>query len=148
MTWFMLLSSTLVDLYLMHNCLVFSEIASQGVLMDAEEAFYKARNFEHDFKRAVAWNTTDEFLEYWSSVGELTYGVFSEFPEKGCKQTDSSFIAFLDSTVLRRHNIIIFSPMGFDESCITLEVEHQGFKTYGVVVSTVCINTSSPLLLC
>jgi len=147
-TWFLLLSTTLVDLYVMHEKLIFSEIRSQGILMDAEEAFYRARNFEIDFKKSLAAGREAEFFNYWSSIGTLSFGYFVEFPEKGCEQVALPFIEFLNSSILKRENLLIFSPIGTRRTCIALEINHQNFKTYGVVVSTLCVNTSSPLFLC
>lgn len=148
MTWFLLLSSTLTNLYLMYDTLIFSEIESQGVLMDAEELFYLARNFEYDFNKMLIEDNSENFLNYWSRKGNLTYGIFSEFGKKACIQVDLSFEEFLNSTVLYRDNLILFSPLETGKSCVTLEIKHQNFKTYGAVVSTICVNTSSPLLLC
>jgi hypothetical protein len=146
--WYLLLSTTLVDLYLIYNGLIFSELSTQGTLMDAEEAFYAARNFEFDFRSALKKGTTGEFLEYWGSRGNLTYGYLSEFPEKSCEQANATFDEFLNSTVLKRDGLLIFSPVGARRSCVALEIDLHRFKTYGIVVSTVCVNTSSPLFLC
>ena len=147
-TWYLLLSATLVDLYLIHNQLIFSELSTQGTLIDAEEAFYKARNFEFDFKKSLKEKDFQDFVEYWSSQGNFTYGYFLEFPEKTCEQINITFAEFLDLTVLERENLLIFSPIGARRTCVALEIDLHRFKTYGAVVSTVCVNTSSPLLLC
>ena len=145
-TWFLLLGITLTNMYLAYAKLLSSELKNQGDLMDAEEAFYKARNFEFDFKRAVASGETKEFYDYWSSQGSLVYGSFQEFPEKHCKQTDDSFELFLSKTL--SENPLLFSPIGQEQACVTLAVEYGKFKTFGIIKSTVCINTSSRLFLC
>jgi len=140
-TWFFLLASTLANLYAVYDVLVSSELKNQGVLMDADEAFYMARNFEHDFKRALADGEMEGFGERWN----FTYG---SWQDGRCVQVNMSLDEFLNLTVLQREDTIIFSPLMTGRSCLAMEVRHQYFKTYGVVVSTVCINKSSPLFLC
>jgi len=145
-TWFLLLGMTLTNMYLAYSTLLSSELKNQGERMDAEEAFYMARNFEFDFKRAVAQGDTQEFYDYWSSQGNLVYGIFHEFPEKHCEQADMSFKGFLSQTLSK--NPLLFSPIGQEQTCVVLDVQYGKFKTLGVIKSTVCINTSSRLFLC
>ncbi len=140
-TWFFLLASTLVNLYAIYGTLVSSELKNQGVLMDADEAFYMARNFEYDFRRAVVDGEVENFKERWN----FTYG---NWQDGRCVQVNVSLDEFLNMTILQRGNTLIFSPLMTGRSCLAAEVRHQYFKTYGVVVSTVCINRSSPLFLC
>lgn len=148
LTFFLLLATALVDLYAMHGRLVRAEMRNQAVLMDASEAFYLARNFEHDFRRSLALNETEDFLRHWSGRGDLTYGHFRDYPEKGCEQADLGFEEFLGRAVKRDGDVIWFTPIGSDVSCVVLRVHKGGFKTYGVIKSTVCVNVSSPLFLC
>ena len=148
MTWFFLLASTLVNVYLMYSGLMSSETENQGTLMDAEEAFYMARNFEYDFKRALSEGELRQFHEYWSSKGTLTHGYFQEFPEKECIQSSQPFEEFVDTATLEQGGALVFSPTAAGQTCVTLAVDYGKFKTLGVIKSTVCVNTSSPLFLC
>ncbi len=146
--WFFLLASTLISLVSMKNLLISNEVEVQSVLMDAEEAFYTARNFEFDFKKRVAENNFDDFLQYWETRGDVTYGFFSDVFEKQCVQTDSTFEVFLDEVLLQRKEYTLFSPINKAKTCVTLEINYKNFKTYGVITSLTCISNVSPLLSC
>ena len=148
LTWFFLLSMTLIDLYAIHNTLVFSEITNQGTLMTVEELFYLGRNFEYSFKEAISLGDTDSFLDYWAPRGNISFGILVEFPKKHCVQTNFTFSEFLRLALIEHGNIILFSPIGVQQSCISLEVSNDGFKTYGVISSLTCINTSSSWFSC
>ena len=144
MTWFLLLGTSLINLYAAYSHMIDIELEGQGTLMDAEEAFYGARNFEFEFMRAVAENELERFHERWPG---LIYGYFQEFPEKECIQTQETFSEFM-SRALSRSEPVLFSPIGGKQTCLTHETNYGKFKTRGVIKSTVCINTSSPLFLC
>ena len=146
--WFFLLASTLISLVSMKNLLISDEVEVQSILMDAEETFYIARNFEFDFKKRVVENNFEGFLQYWGTRGKVNYGFFSDVFEKQCVQTDSTFEDFLNEVLLRRQDYTLFSPINQMKTCVTLEIDYKNFKTYGAIISLTCISNSSPLLSC
>ena len=132
----------------MKYLLVSNDLDVQSKLMNAEEAFYIARNFEYDFKRRVSEDDFETFFEYWETKGNITYGFFSNIFENQCIQTEQSFGDFLDSALLKREDYIMFSPIGPQKTCVVLEIHYKDFKTYGVITSLKCIGKSSPLFSC
>jgi hypothetical protein len=116
----------------MSHSLVSRSVSIQSKLIDADEAFYKARNFEWDFA-----NTHN--IEYWKTKGNLSYGVALS---SKCEQISLPFKKFLEKSKN------LSSGIGFGPSCVTLEIEYKNFKTFGVLKSPVCVNLSLPSLSC
>ena len=132
LTWFLLLSTTLVGLYSLNLQLDKKSLSVQGSLMDADEAFYLARNFEWDFAQT-------HNISYWKTKGDIVYG--TKVGTK-CVQSNLAFKDFLEKT----KNLTL--GLGLGPSCVTLEIEYKNFKTLGVLKSPVCVNLSLPSLSC
>ncbi len=137
LTLFLLLSTALVNLYAAYLSLVRASLSYQGQMMDADESFYLARNFEFDARRMIA---TGGNLSHWRSKGNLSFGSAYD----SCVQTGLSWDEFRNRTFRGGH----FLALGFAPACVTLEVDYKNFKTLGVLKSPLCINTSSRLLSC
>ncbi|MBR9681001.1 MAG: hypothetical protein GOU98_04230 [Candidatus Altiarchaeota archaeon] len=143
LTWFLLVSLTLISLYATKATLLNLELKKQSELMDAEELFYQARNFEFDFFKAVSNHNLDEFYNYWDTQGDLNYGYF-DYSNLLCEQVSFSFTEFINNQKIQEDSVIFFE----NSLCVTLSLEDSGFKTFGVVVSPICINTSSQYFSC
>ena len=138
LTWFLLLSTALSNLYVAAREIQEQFIKLQGTLMDADEAFYLARNFEWDVKQQLSEGKLN--LSYWYSRGNVSYGVAGT----SCVQVDAPLEVFINKTFKDGH----FQGYGFAPACITFEVHYKTFKTLGVLKSPKCLNASSPLLFC
>jgi hypothetical protein len=141
--WFFLLASALVSVYSMKALILSEQARNDGLLMDAEEAFYTARNFEADFRRAMVSGEFEKFLSYWGGRGKLTYGHFQDYPEKACIQTSQSFSNFIENAVQNQGETVVFSPDAEGQTCVVLEVDYKEFKTYGIIKSLICAGSSS-----
>ena len=143
LTWFFLVSSILIGLYATKTSLLNLELQKQSELMIAEELFYQARNFEFDFFKAVSSNQLNTFYDYWITQGDLQYGYF-DYSNKKCEQIDTPFIRFINDQKIQESHLILFE----NSFCVTLGLEDSGFKTFGAIVSPICINTSSQYFSC
>jgi hypothetical protein len=146
--WFFLLASALTAVYSMKALVLSEQTRNDGLLMDAEEAFYTARNFEADFRKTMVSGEFERFRNYWSGRGRLIYGHFQDYPEKACVQTSRSFQDFVEKNVQERGDIVVFSPDEEGQTCVVLEVDYKEFKTYGIIKSLICASRSSFLQSC
>gem|GEM_PF-4762005 len=143
LTWFFLVSSTLISFYSAKSALMSLEISKQSELMKAEELFYRARNFEFDFLRAVNDSDLENFKAHWSLQGDFSYGHLDRLTKK-CVQVNQGFKNYVESRKIIKDQLILFEG----DFCVTLNLDDDGFKTSGIIVPLICLNTSSPYFLC
>lgn len=146
LTWFLLLATALINIYTTYDRLISTELSAQATLMDAEETFYLARNFEHEFRYAIANDRLNSFQDYWSVRGNLTHGTMHPF-ERRCIPSDQPFVKFVRSATRKTGSLVYLDPL-HGQTCITLAIKNGKFKTYGVITSTLCVDPSSPSLSC
>ncbi len=137
---FMLMASTTVSLYSLHRQLVFQELRNQAMYLDAEELFYKARNFEWDFHTSV--HSKQDVLSWrrrWNSEqAPIIYGYFSQQGME-CVQVDEPFEQFVNQVFRAENQTVFMESYGAYRSCIILPLEKGGFKTFGVLKSPICV---------
>ena len=127
---------------------IYSQIRSNflnytSTILNGEEAFYRARNFETSFRFAVANGRINEWFTYWKPV----YGFYDDINGR-CVQVNDSFEKFLNKTLKIYGGRAVLEPYQKAPSCLSKEIIYKGFKTRGMIRSTLCINLSSPLFLC
>jgi len=138
MTAFLLASLTLINLFSLHTGILENHLNTTSKILDGEETFYRARNFESSFIFAVLSGKTDTWYDYWKP----TYGYFSGMQ---CKQVNMSFQDFLNEILHDRGDYITIDPYLGAQTCVVKEIDYKGFKTMGIIRSTLWIDKHSPL---
>ncbi len=136
---FLVVSTTVVNILSYYFMLEDTRLNYESRILDAEEAFYRARNFETSFRIAAASGSLDEWYSYWKPV----YGIRGVMGD--CIQVNESFEDFTRQVMRRAGDRIFVEAFRGEPSCIFLNVSYKGFKTIGAIVSPLCINVSSPL---
>ena len=143
-TSFLLFSLAFINLYALYAIFLESYLNTTSQILDGEETFFKARNFETSFVFSALEGKSKllEWYNYWKPV----YGYYDEL--RGCVQVNESFEEFIDE-IMRFYNETIFiEAYKQKSSCIAKEINYKGFKTTGMIRSPLCINVSSPLSSC
>ena len=139
---FLVASTSFVNLLILGSSLYSSYLNTTAKIADAEEAFYRVRNFEQSFVLSAVKGGGE--LERWYSYWKPTYGYWSG----ECVQVDEPFDVFISRVLKKYGNKIFLEAYGTHESCLYLPVDYKGFKTYALIRSPLCINTTSPFSSC
>ena len=139
MTLFLLFSTSLVNLILIHNELIEKSLNQTSEIMKAEEVFYMSKDFEISFVKSALRGYSQ--IETWSSHWNITYGFVSPSGDE-CIQASEPFSSFIRKVVRYEKNGVFLDAYGPYRSCITTTFELEGFKTRGVITSPLWINGS------
>ena len=140
---FFLIAGIFANLYTIHSEFWRSYLNTSSKVLDGEEVFYRARNFESSFILSAVEGNLIEWYDYWRPV----YGYYDELKGK-CVQVDEEFNEFVQEIVKIYEKKIVMEAYQNHSSCLFFPVNSKGFKTLGILKSPLCINKSSPLSSC